>query len=241
MQRLSAMLCARALSALLGGALAVPALAVSSCPFPIAPPGARVEMIAPQVSANAMDTSISALTLSMPVAAVQAYYRALWTPLATPTRPGFIEKEAQGWQIISSLEGRCLTTVQIKAQGLGSYALVSVGRIQDSSQRAVAARTLQAPLPPGARVLSDTLQNDAIRQARTVVATSGAHVVTNAEFYASGLRNQGWITTLRRTVPTQRGPSEMLVLKRDTSEISVVIAPAQNGQVSIVANIVDRP
>ncbi|RZA10035.1 MAG: hypothetical protein EOP93_25340 [Lysobacteraceae bacterium] len=116
------------------GAAALPALA-ADCPVPSAPAGARVEMIAPQVEANGLDTSIRAVTVAMPVAGVLGHYRTLWAPLATPSRPGSLENEAAGWKIISSIDGRCLTTVQVKPQGLGSYALVSVARIQDTADR----------------------------------------------------------------------------------------------------------
>ena len=36
--------------------------------------------------------------------------------------------EANGWRVISTLQGRCFTTVQVKSRLGGSYALVAVSR-----------------------------------------------------------------------------------------------------------------
>ena len=221
-------------------ALPLTAGAAVNCPMPAEPFGAKAEMVTPAMRANGLDTTIRALTIPMPVEGVLAYYRALWAPLATPTRPGSIEQESNGWKIISSLEGRCLTTVQVMVRDAGSYALVAVAQAPDPNARPKV-QTIDFPAPPGSRIVSDATHADVVRNARTVVAVNSARQGTNVEFYANGLRSQGWLIMMQKSVTTAKGPGEVIVLKKGTGEMSVVIAPGPDGQTSIVANIVDRP
>ncbi len=217
------------------------AWAAPSCPVPAAPFGAKVEMVAPSMRANSMETSIRSMKVAMTVDGVLAHYRELWAPLATAKEPGSVEREAEGWRVISHLRERCLTTVQVKADGSGSYALVAVAMALDPNARGSATSVMDLPIPPGSRILSDASHNDVVRNARTLVAINSSRMTSNIAFYSGELMNRGWVKAMQNTVSTASGPSEVLVLRKGTEELSLVLAPAANGQVTIVANIVDRP
>lgn len=223
--------CAIALAA--GGALA------QTCASPSTPSGARVEMVAPDMLANGVAMTVRAVESKLSVDELLAYYRQLWAPLATDTRPGSMENEANGWRVISTLQGRCFTTVQVKSRLGGSYALVAVSRKPEASL--VARTAIDFPMLPGSRILNDLGYAEPVRNARTVVVANSARMSTNVEFYASELTRRGWVLMMRQQAQGPKGLSEVIVLKKGTEEMNVVIAPAAGGQVTIVANLVDRP
>ena len=211
------------------------------CAVPRPPAGARVEMVLPESDSNGMAMTVRALDSELPVPALLAYYRDLWQPLATPQRPGSMEHEVPGWRVISTVQDRCFITVQVRSRATGSHALVTVTRPQAGPR--VASGAPEFPVLPGSRVASSIASSDPVRNARTVVASNASRVDTNREFYASGLRSQGWVVVTQQPVRTGAGAGHVLVLKRGTEEMNVVISPAADGSggTSIVANVVDRP
>jgi hypothetical protein len=219
-----------------------PALSVAapSCALPATPFGARVEMVAPDMRNNGGATNIRILEAKLPVEAVLDFYRRLWAPLATSERPGSMEQNVNEWRVISTLDGKCFTSVQAKAKGEGTYALVAVTQKPDATIRRPSS-VADFPTLPGSKVVSDMDFIDGVRNARTVVVSSPATVASNVSFYTMRLKDQGWVPIMRGTPDSQRGAHEVLVLKRGFEEMNLVISPAADGKVTIVANVVDRP
>jgi hypothetical protein len=211
----------------------------AQCKEPAIPAGLRAQMIAPDMRNNGMETNIRAFNSPQPVVSVLAYYRDLWAPLATNERPGSLEHDLNEWKIISTVEGDCFTTVQVRTEAGGSYALVSVIKKPGTSPRVekVGARF---PILPGSKIVNDFEYADGVRNARTIVASNRSNLAANLNFYKNEFKLRGWTTVIERQPESRKGVSHVLVLKKGLEETSLVLS-RMNGQVQIVANMVDRP
>ncbi len=221
--------------------VALPAFSAGlTCRVPTTPYGARVEMVAPDMRMHGSAMTMRIVESKLSVEELLAYYRDLWAPLATDKRPGSREDKSPGWRIISTIDGQCLNTVQVRAQGSGSYALLAVAQAPGSVERRNAQVT-SFPALPGTKVVQDMEFIDPVRNSRTIVLANKSNVQANASFYASTLKEQGWTQIMQGKPDSTRGVHQVMVLKRGFEEISLVISPGPNGTVAIVANVVDRP
>lgn len=211
----------------------------AQCKQPAIPTGLRVQMIAPDMRNNGMETNIRAFNSPQPVGSILAYYRDLWAPLATNERPGSLEHDLNEWKIISTVEGDCFTTVQVRTEVSGSYALVSVIKKPSTSPR-VEKVGAKFPILPGSKILNDFEYADGVRNARTIIASNRSNLAANLQFYKNEFKSRGWTAVIERQPESQAGVSHVMVLKKGLEEASIVLSRA-DGQVQIIANMVDRP
>ncbi|MGA0570777.1 hypothetical protein ACO2Q9_08665 [Variovorax sp. VNK109] len=211
-----------------------------TCRVPNTPYGARVEMVAPDMRVQGSAMTMRIIESKLSVDELIGYYRDLWAPLATDKRPGSREDKAPGWRVISTIDGPCLNTVQVRAQGSGSYALLAVSQAQGTMERRNAQVTT-FPALPGSKVLQDVEFVDGIRNSRTVVLTNTSNIAANQNFYVDAFRQRGWTQVMQGKADSTRGVHQVMVLKRGFEEINLVISPGPNGTVGVVANVVDRP
>lgn len=211
----------------------------STCKQAAVPTGAKVQMIAPEMKLNGVQQTIRAFNSNLPVSDVLAFYRNLWAPLANSERPGSLEQTLDDWQLISTVEGDCFTTVQVKADSRGSYALVSVLKKPDLAARQ---EKLGAgfPLLPGSRVVNDVDYADGVRNARTIVLTNRSDMAANASYYKNEFASRGWVVVMEDQPKVNGQPTHVLLLKKGLEETTIVISRA-DGQVHVVANLVDKP
>lgn len=210
-----------------------------ACKDAVVPVGAKVQMIAPDMKSNGVQQTIKAFNSNLPVSEVLAFYRNLWAPLATPDRPGSLEQTLEEWRLISTVDGDCFTTVQVKADSKGSYALVSVLKKPDISSRQ---EKLGAGFPvlPGSRVINDMDYADGVRNARTIVLSNRSNMAANVAFYKNEFTSRGWVAVMEGQPLVDGQPTHVMLLKKGLEETSIVITRA-GGQVQVVANLVDRP
>lgn len=226
-----------ALSSLVG---ACGAWAQTACRAPDVPRNTRVEMVAPDMTNSGVAMSVRALHSSLTQEELLAHFRSLWAPLATKQRPGSMENVIPGWKVISTVQGDCFTTVQVKPEGAGSHALVAVTRIADSVKPSTAG--LDFPMLPGSTILSDHAYADGVRNARTVVVTNPSRMSSNVDYYLSTLALRGWSVMMQSPAkPLSGKPEHVLLMKKGLEEISIVVSASQDGQTTVVANKVDRP
>ncbi len=198
-----------------------------------------MQMIAPDMRMNGMATNIRAFNSSLPVSSVLAYYRDLWAPLATSERPGSMEQDLNEWKVISTVEGDCFTTVQVRTDARGSYTLVSIIKKPGTSAR-IEKVGGRFPILPGSKILNDFEYADGVRNARTVVASNESNMAANVAFYRNEFKARGWTPIIERQPESRKGVSHVMVLKRGLEETSLVLSRS-GGQVQIVANMIDRP
>jgi hypothetical protein len=209
-----------------------------TCDVPKVPDGAMMEMIAPDMTMNGIPTTIRAVHSSKSVADLITYYRNLWAPLANDKRPGSLEQSLNEWSLISTIQGDCFTTVQARMSGKGSYAIVSVIEMQKLNK--AKAKVESFPALPGSQVQNDFTYADGVRNARTLVITNSSDLAANVSFYKNEFSSRGWTTQIERQPESPSVKSHVFLLKRGFEEANVVISQI-NGQVQIVANLVDRP
>ncbi len=218
-----------------GGA---PAFA-APCGLPEPPVGARVEMVAPDMQFNGVPMTIRAIHAKGTPDQLLAHYRTIWARLATASRPASLEQNVNGWRVISTVQGECFTTVQVKAESSGSYALVSVSR-KPAQNAKLDAPGKGFPLLPGSKVLNDFTYRDDIRNARTLVLNNQATLTTNLTFYRDQMQDAGWQLLSERRPTGPDNQTYVLTLKKELQEASIVLSQAQ-GLVTVVVNVVDRP
>lgn len=211
----------------------------AECREAATPAGVTVQMLAPDMRTNGMAMNIRGFDSSLSVEGVLAYYRSLWARLATKQRPGFMEQEVNGWKVISTIEGECFTTVQVRQDLRGSYSMVSVVKKPDATAR-VQKVGADFPKPPGSQTLNDFEYADGVRNARTIVVSNKSNMAANLQFYKNELKSRGWVPLIERQPEGKQGVSHVMVMKRGLEETSLILSSAE-GQVQIVANIVDRP
>jgi len=212
----------------------------ATCKAPSVPDNIVVQMVAESMRIHGVPTSIRAFNApQLSVGAVLAYYRALWTPLATKTRPGYMEQPLNEWQMISTVQEDCFTVVQVKAVGRGSYALISITQNPDRQPKLEKIEK-NFPVLPGSKVMNDFDHEDGIRNARTLVVTNGSTMSANINYYRNELKAQGWVTTMENKPQGAANPAYVLSVKKGLAEANLVISPV-DGQVQIITNIVDRP
>jgi hypothetical protein len=211
----------------------------AACREAATPAGVTLQMLAPDMRMNGMPMNIRGFNSSLSVEGVLAYYRNLWAGLATKERPGSMEQEVNGWKVISTVEGECFTTVQVRQDLRGSYSMISVIKKPDAAAR-VEKVGADFPKPPGSQTLNDFEYADGVRNARTIVVSNKSNMAANLQFYKNELKLRGWVPLIERQPESKQGVSHVMVLKRGVEETSLILSSAE-GQVQIVANIVDRP
>jgi hypothetical protein len=211
----------------------------AECRQAAVPAGAKVKMIAPDMNLNGVQQTIREFNSNLSVTDVLTFYRNLWASLANSDRPGSLEETLDEWRLISTVDGECFTTVQVKPDSKGSYALVSVLKKPGVS---VGQKKLGAnfPILPGSKVLNDVDYADGVRNARTIVLSNRSDMAANVAFYRNEFTSRGWVAVLERQPEVNGKPTHVMLLKKGLEETSIVISRS-GGQVNVVANVVDRP
>jgi hypothetical protein len=209
------------------------------CKQAAVPSDAKVQMIAPDMKMNGVQQTIRAFNSNLSVSDVLAFYRNLWAPLANKDRPGSLEQKLEEWQLISTVDGDCFTTVQVKADSKGSYALVSVMK-KPSITNKQAKLGAGFPILPGSQVVNDVDYDDGVRNARTIVLSNRSDMAANVSYYKTEFASRGWIAVMEDQPLINGQPSHVMLLKKGLEETTIVISRS-GGQVNVVANLVDRP
>ncbi len=177
MLRLPSLCGLAALCALLGAPSAA-----SACPEKV-PAGMQAVSVAESVAVGGMEMAILQVSSRETSATLLARMEKEWR------EAGFDVKRnaAQGWQVVSALSEKCLTTLQLNDQG-GASGYLAINRFA----KVKAARLPQLELPGGAKVLSHVLSDDDGRRGSTTVLASGQSVAQLASFYKQLLEQDRW-------------------------------------------------
>lgn len=211
----------------------------AQCKAPVAPPGVKLQMVAEEMRINDVPTTIRAFSTKMSVDTVLTYYRNVWARLATANRPGFMENINGEWQLISTIEGECFTVVQVKILDGGAYGLISM-TTKPTNQTKLIKVGKDFPVLPGSVVMNDFDYADGIRNARTIVLTNQSALTANVAYYRNEFKSRGWQVMTDKTTADKTSPSYVMVMRKGLEEASVVISRT-DGDVQVVANIVDKP
>jgi len=205
----------------------------NSCRALPTPDGAKVLYVADDMVLNGVPMSIKEMRTKDAPDAVLAFYRREWGS----RKPGSFETPTQGWRTIATYEGRCYYTVQVRAQGSGTYALLGVSRKPDVRPQAPGAGF---PMPLGSKVFNDLTHHDGPKSARTVMLGNAQAPAQNVRFYRDMFERDGWVSLADRQVETEKGPAHMMLWKRGLEEASVTVQRVGN-RTMVVANMMDQP
>lgn len=126
--------------------------------------------------------------------------------------------ETAGWQVLSALSERCLTTLQlIDRNGVSGY--LAVNRLKPGAAPA------EVPVPRGATVLSSVGSNDSGRKGSTLAATSSWTLQQLQEFYMRSLHEGKWgAVSAEVTLGRDKQPNVVIVSgQRGNEQVRVVL------------------
>jgi hypothetical protein len=198
-----------------------------------APEGAKLLYVASDMQVNGVPMSVKEMRTKDAPEAVLGFYRREWSR----NRSGSFENAMPEWRTIATMEGPCYYTVQVQAQGSGTYALLGVSRRPN-----VAPRTPGEgfPMPMGSKVMNDLKHRDGPKSARTLLLANARPPEQNVSFYRDTFERQGWLALVDRPVVTEKGPAHIMLWRRGLEEASITVQRV-GASTTVVANLVDQP
>ena len=186
------------------------------------PESARVVVVGEDMTINGLPAKIWELSSTQSPEEILGYYRKEWKNPAVPDGPGYIEKEAGGWQIISRSEEPHLYTVQVVESAMGS----SRGFLAVSMpMELVGYQAERLPRPAGSEILSDVASDDAGKRGRVVQFRNSQSIEANYSFYRNRYLADGWQELSE--LPADRNKA-LLLMDKGSGEISIVFNRIHN-------------
>ena len=204
-------------------ALALDAPASVHCAAAPAPLGTQLTVVAPQIAVNGLPMAIVAARSPLAPTDFLRFYTSAWT--APDGHPVYIRYPLGPWQVVAHRQGACFYTVQVRAAGSGSSALIG---ISTPTGRTNQPTLLDVTAPGDARVLTHMVSEDGGKLGNTWLLYSGNPPAAVARFYARALPAQGWTRVASRNVPGQHDVNAAMYQK-GTSNLGLVVQPLRAG------------
>lgn len=214
-------------------ALCAAAQAQAGCERFAVPEGARVVIVAKDMVINGVPMAVRELHSKKNPDEIARFYKSEWEG----RRQRVQETQALGFRTLSTLDGDCFYTAQIKASSEGSYALLAMTVLSSGPAKA---RGEGFPKLPGSVVYNDMQSNDSGKIGRTLLMKNSHSAKANAEFYRYTLRQQGWVAVSDQATETLEGVQLVQVWRKGVEETNLTIGGGL-GETQVVVNTVDRP
>lgn len=153
-----------------------------ACPEKV-PAGMHAVSVAEAVAVAGVDVAILQVDTREHAAAVLERVTRDWRDAGYAVK----RNEAQGWQVLSALSEKCMTTLQLVERD-GAFGYLAVNRFT----RTAAVRLPVPPIPSGAKVLSNVVSDDDGRRGQTMVLAASQSVAQLAQFYKQQLTDANW-------------------------------------------------
>ncbi|QJE02830.1 hypothetical protein HH212_24805 [Massilia forsythiae] len=199
-----------------------------ACPEKV-PNGMSATSVADKVTVDGMALSILQVESREAMPAVLERLEKEWAEAGYAVR----RNQAQGWNVLSALSEKCMTTLQLIDQG-GSFGYLAVNRLKKPTSL-----RNPAPMPAGAKVLSTVTSEDDGRKGSTVLLESNQSVEDLVTFYKRRLTDDQWGSVRASgmmgrdqrftgaSVSAQRGRERIEVVIRREAGSKVVVNLAQ--------------
>lgn len=187
------------------------------------PRDSKLTLIAPRIAINGLPMAIvQASSVLSPKAFLQFYAKA-W--LGSDGKPRYVLYPLGRWQVIAHAQDGCFYTVQVRAHGKKSVALIGVSMPGRSSQSAT---NLNVAAPGDARVLTHMVSEDGGKLGDTWLLYTANPPATVAHFYTQTLRALGWVRLMQQRTP---GSTAQIVqmYQKGSSDMGLVVQPMRNG------------
>jgi len=192
------------------------------------PAGARLHLVGHDIVQNGRLMSIATFASPDTVEDVLAWYAERWA--ADEKGPGHVLAEVGGWRMVSRLQRGSNIALQLKpSEEGGARGLLSVMPL-DGATRDLGL----PPMPPGARLLSDTRADDPGGEAVTQVLRAPGGSGQVAGFYRDRMKRDGWV--LQHAGSSDR-PAVLLFSSR-RGRVEVVATPHVDGGTLVILNSV---
>lgn len=212
--------------------ICTPASAAEWPDFPW-PDSASVVIVGENVNINGLPAKIWELSSAQTPEEVLNYYRQEWKKPAVPGGPGFIEKEAGGWQVISRSEEPYLYTVQVTESSMGSSkGFLAVSRPMEL----VGYQAEDFAKPAGSEVLSDVVSDDAGKRGRVVQFKNSQSIQANYNFYRNRYLADGWAELSQ--LPADRNKA-LILMNKGSGEVSIVFNRLENESYGVLVESYD--
>jgi len=186
-----------------------------------------VEIVSTQSVHDGSSLAMATLQSTDSVDAVLGFFRKQWDVTVGDTRPGFIESQIPGWQLISRLQGRFQIVVQVHQTTAGDtfgYLSAMDIRSRDSSTQ----HGLFSDLTPLSEHQSvDGVDTSTMRVYGSNLSVSGTH-----KHYRNKLVDEGW-QVLADSAVTQ---GYVLIMSRNTSRLEVTFLRSQEFVSAVVVH-----
>lgn len=186
------------------------------------PDDAKVVVVGEDMNINGLPTRISELSSSRSPEEILSYYRQEWQAPAVSDGPGYIEKEAGGWQILSRYEEPYFYTVQVSESAMGSsFGFLAVSMPMEL----VNYEPEELAMPAGSEILSDVVSDDAGKRGRVVHFKNSQSIEANYNFYVKRYLADGWAELSH--LPADRNKA-LLLMNKGSGEVSIVFNRLDN-------------
>ena len=166
-----------------------------------------------------------------------AFFRSLWAEGYEQNMPGFLESDMPGWQLVSRLEGKVLTVVQLSKEPLHSSAgQTSTGFISVRRVEAVASRDSR-PEFSDLELLSSNKTRDGVDTSTINVYASRLSVARSHDHYKRRLKSAGW--SLVSDVPVDG--EQVSVFSRKATRLEITFVNSREvGSVMVVHEVLSQ-
>jgi hypothetical protein len=197
----------------------------------MAPPGAKVEWVTPDVKTEGMQLKIRKFTvLNMSMDNVLTFYREEW-------EDEFAEVDMPPWKMIGSKQGKEYWNVQVQPRaGGGAWGYLGASDLPELLEkgRKLGGRKGKGfPQMAGSTVVNDNRYKDIGKKSRTILLQNKFSVVSNVAYYRNHYVNNGWNTAMDR--PSQLNGGHVLYLSKGSESLGITFSRS-DGKTSVVAN-----
>lgn len=199
------------------GALALTLLCLnaSACPQKV-PSGLSATTVGEDVVVDGLPVSILLVQGREPMGELLARMEKQWIDAGYKVK----RNNASGWEVLSALSDRCLTTLQLTERG-GSFGYMAVNNMK----KAARVSRSDMPVPPGARIKSTVDSNDDGRRGTIMSLAASMPLMAANEFYMRRLTEEKWNGVRSNlTMDSAKQPKYAIVSgQRGRDRIEVVI------------------
>lgn len=200
--------------------------------FPV-PDEAKVVVVGENMNINGLPTQIWELSSSRGPEEILGYYRQEWQDPAVSGGPGYIEKEAGGWQILSRSEEPYFYTVQVTEAAMGSsFGFLAVSMPMELVNH----KPDEFAKPAGSEILLDLASDDAGKRGRVVQFKNLQSIEANYGFYRKRYMANGWNELSQLPLDSTKA---MLLMNKGNGEISIVFNRVDNESYGVLVESYD--
>ena len=211
--------------------------------FP-APKGATVELVGDNMVLNGIASHIRAFYSKKSMEKVSEFYRQEWQQEVSGGErgeklPGYIETDAMvPWRLFTRIEDDYLMTAQFQesdGKGVWGYLAISQLPTRGTKQNPVITIPRDIPTMGDSRIISELVNKDPGKKARTMIIYNTHSVGSNINFYRSHYLNRGF--SIDNDTSLSQGAMHSLVFKSSRKRINIMIIGSHN-DTRIVINAV---